>query len=78
MFSAGLFGTFAHDSAARWLWFAVSILGYLVVIHQVGLHGSKAAGNKDGQTRRFYRSLVGLGLFVTLLYPMYVELVLSS
>ncbi|BDD60354.1 hypothetical protein MPDQ_000444 [Monascus purpureus] len=69
MFSAGILGTFARDSAARWVWFAISCLGYLVVIHQVGFNGSRSASNKDAQTKRFCTSITGITLLVKILYP---------
>ncbi|OJJ34479.1 hypothetical protein ASPWEDRAFT_42481 [Aspergillus wentii DTO 134E9] len=69
MLSSGILGTYAGHTPARWVWFTVSALGYLTLIYQVGIHGSKAVSNKDTQTRRFFGSYVGVTLLVKVLYP---------
>lgn len=72
MFAAGMLGSFAARPASRWVWFTLSCLAYLVTVYQIGIHGQRAAGNKEPQTRRFFGSLVAVTLLVRALYPMYV------
>lgn len=78
MLGAGVFATFVDAPAARWAWFTVSCIGYLALVYQVGLNGARAAGGKDGQTRRFFGSLSAVALLVWILFPMYVVLYSSS
>lgn len=73
MFATGLLGTFADRPASRWVWFSLSCAAYLGAVYQIGMHGQRAAGNKDPQTRRFFGSLVAVTLLVKALYPMYAD-----
>ena len=70
MLGTGVLGTLAPGSGIRWTWYTISCLGYLVLVHQVFMNGSKASGEKDGQTTRFYRSFAGVTLIIKVLYPM--------
>ncbi|RJE23768.1 Bacteriorhodopsin-like protein [Aspergillus sclerotialis] len=72
MFATGLLGTFASHGAKRWVWFAISCISYLVVVYQIGVNGQKAAANRDPQTRRFFGSLVMVGMLVMAIYLVYV------
>lgn len=71
MFATGLLGTFADRPASRWVWFSLSCAAYLGAVYQIGMHGQRAAGNKDPQTRRFFGSFVAVTLMAKALYPMY-------
>ncbi|KAF9895219.1 hypothetical protein FE257_000121 [Aspergillus nanangensis] len=69
MLSSGLLGTYAGHTSRRWVWFVISAIGYLTMVYHIGVHGSRAATNKDAQTRRFFGTIVGVALFVKALYP---------
>ncbi|KAL4892858.1 hypothetical protein BDV59DRAFT_202230 [Aspergillus ambiguus] len=69
MLSAGLLGTFAGHTARRWVWFTISAIGYLTMVYHIGINGSRAAVNKDQQTKRFFGTISGVSLFVKVLYP---------
>lgn len=70
MFGTGLLGSFAGHDGRKWVWFTLSAIAYLVVVHQIGFNGGRAAANKDVQTRRFYSSIAGTSVLVLALYPM--------
>lgn len=71
MLAAGVFGTFAGHKPERWVWFAISCIAYLTLIHHTGFRAQQAARKKNGQTRRFHGSISGSALAVMILYPMY-------
>lgn len=72
LLSSGVFGTFTKHSSVRWIWLVVGCIGYLTTVYQMGVHGVRAANNKDSQRKRFYSSLMGATLLAKVLYPMYV------
>ena len=73
MLGTGILGTLVtHSVAVRWIWYTISCLGYLVLVHQVFWNGSRTASEKDGQTVRFYRSFAGVTLLLKIFYPMFV------
>lgn len=74
MLGSGILGTYAGHSSRRWVWFTISAIGYLTTVYHISVHGSRAASNKDVQTKRFFGTLSGVMLFVKLLYPVYVPL----
>ena len=76
MFATGLLGTFAGHGTKRWVWFAISCISYLVVVYQIGVNGQKAAANRDNQTKRFFGSLVMVGMLVMAVYLVYVPFLL--
>lgn len=78
MLSAGILGTFTPHRSVRWVWFVISCVGYLTTVYQIGIHGSRAANNKDSQRRRFYGTLASVTLLVKVLYPMYVPFLVLS
>ncbi|KAL2010848.1 hypothetical protein VTN00DRAFT_3566 [Thermoascus crustaceus] len=69
MFVGGIFGTFAAHDPRRWVWFTITCLSYLTVVHQIAFNGRRAASVKDSQTRRFFGSIGGFVLVVFALYP---------
>lgn len=78
MFVGGIFGTFAAHDPRRWVWFTITCLSYLTVVHQIAFNGRRAASVKDSQTRRFFGSIGGFVLVVFALYPMYVSFLSAS
>lgn len=74
LLSSGVFGTFTKHPSVRWVWFVICVVGYLVTIYQFGVHGTRAASNKDTQRKRFYSSLMGVTLLVRVLFPMCVPI----
>lgn len=69
MFVAGAFGSFAAHDPRRWVWFTISCIAYLTVVHQMAFNGRRAATVKDVQTRRFFGSIGGFVLVSLALYP---------
>lgn len=69
MFGTGLLGSFGRHDGTKWVWFTISAIAYLVVVHQIGFNGGRAAANKDVQTRRFYSSIAGTSVLILALYP---------
>ena len=75
MLSAGILGTFTPNRSVRWVWFVISCVAYLTTVYQIGVHGSRAANNRDSQRKRFYGILASVTLLAKVLYPMYVPCV---
>ncbi|KAJ9237793.1 hypothetical protein DTO166G5_3356 [Paecilomyces variotii] len=69
MFGTGILASFAGHDGRKWAWFTISAIAYLVVVHQIGFNGGRAAANKDVQTKRFYSSIAGTSLVTLALYP---------
>ncbi|RAL04276.1 opsin family protein [Aspergillus ibericus CBS 121593] len=69
MLGSGVLGTYAGHTSRRWVWFTISAIGYLTTVYHISVHGSRAASNKDVQTKRFFGTLSGVMLFVKILYP---------
>ncbi|KAE8147775.1 hypothetical protein BDV25DRAFT_168874 [Aspergillus avenaceus] len=69
MLGAGLLGTFAGHTPKRWVWFTIAAIAYLTNVYHVGVHGSRAAVNRDAQTKRFFGTVAGVGLLVKVLFP---------
>lgn len=71
-FAAGLLGTFATRPTMTWVWYSGACAAYLVTAYQLAIHGNRAAGHKDAQTRRFYGALVIVLLLAKGIYLVYV------
>lgn len=70
MLGAGLLGTFDGYTDRRWVWFAISCVGYLTVIHHMGFHGQRAARDRGSEAKKLFGTLVLAMLLVKALYPM--------
>merc|ERR1712187_819180 len=62
-------GTFTPNRSVRWVWFVISCVAYLTTVYQIGVHGSRAANNRDSQRKRFYGILASVTLLAKVLYP---------
>ncbi|KAJ5180920.1 Rhodopsin archaeal/bacterial/fungal [Penicillium capsulatum] len=69
MLAAGLLGSFAGHTPARWAWLILSCISYLVMLHHGVFHAQRAARNKDAQTRRFFTAISGSGFIILALFP---------
>ena len=70
MVLAGLFAAYGQGRAAKWGWFAIASLSYLVVVWHIGLHGFRLAKNKGAGVKRLFSSLAVYTLVLWTLYPM--------
>ncbi|KAJ5128254.1 hypothetical protein N7448_001971 [Penicillium atrosanguineum] len=69
MLAAGLLGTFAGHTKARWAWLTLSCIGYLVVLNHAGFQAQRAAQRKDAPFRRFFGAFSGTSLVIFALFP---------
>lgn len=79
MILTGLFAAFtANNEGAKWGWYAMACLAYLVVIYQLAYNGRGVVKNKDSKTATFFSAIAGYTLVLWTVYPMYVPLTTSS
>lgn len=69
MLGSGLLGTYAGHTPRRWVWFTISAIGYLTTVYHIGINGSRAATNKEAQTKRFFGTVSGVTLLIKVLFP---------
>ncbi|KAJ5681375.1 Opsin [Penicillium maclennaniae] len=69
MLAAGLLGTFAGHTKARWAWLTLSCIGYLTVLNHAGFQAQRAAQTKDAPFRRFFGAFSGASLVMFALFP---------
>ena len=67
---SGLFAAYARGHAAKWGWFSIAALSYLVVIWHIGLHGFRQVKVKGTKVKRLFTSLAVYTLVLWTLYPM--------
>lgn len=72
MLAAGVLGSFAGHTPARWAWLTLSCISYLVMLYHGVFHAQCAAQNQNAQTKRFFSALSGSAFFMLALFPMYV------
>jgi bacteriorhodopsin len=68
MFVSGLAATYARHER-RWVWYTISCIGYLTVVYQLAFNGHRSVSNRSQQIQRFFRSITGVTLLITALYP---------
>jgi len=69
MILTGLFAAFAHNDNAKWGYYAIACLAYLVVIYQLAYHGRAVALTKDRKTATFFQAIAGFTLILWTVYP---------
>lgn len=72
MILSGLFAALTTDDNAKWGYYAIAVIAYLVVIYQLAINGRNIASTKDSKTATFYAAIGGFTLILWTLYPMYV------
>ena len=71
MVLGGLFAAYgAEDTAQVWGWFAISCVGYLVVVWHVGVHGARMVQRKGVKVSKLWASLAVFSLALLAAYPM--------
>jgi len=67
---AGLASAYGRkDTAQRWGWFAIAVLGYLFVVWHVALHGSRMVKAKGDKVAKLFAGLAGFIFVVWTIYP---------
>ncbi|KAI9647493.1 hypothetical protein NHQ30_003878 [Ciborinia camelliae] len=69
MVLTGLFGVYHNDEAAKWGWYAMGCVAYLIIAYQLVIPGRRAVSNKDAKTSRFFAAIAAYTLIVWILYP---------
>jgi len=70
MILTGLFAAFGGSENAKWGYYAMACLAYLVVIYQLAVHGRAMAQSKDSKTATFFQAIAGFTLVLWTVYPM--------
>lgn len=68
----GLFAALTSDVNAKWGYYAIAVISYLVVIYQLAINGRNVASTKDSKTATFFAAIGGFTLILWTIYPMYV------
>ncbi|KAJ5273779.1 Rhodopsin archaeal/bacterial/fungal [Penicillium angulare] len=69
MLAAGLLGSFAGHTSARWGWLTLACIAFLTTLHHAGFHAQRAAKSKDALLRRFFGAFSGSAFVVFALFP---------
>ncbi|KAL9599141.1 MAG: hypothetical protein Q9219_004007 [cf. Caloplaca sp. 3 TL-2023] len=69
MILTGLFAAFQVEESAKWGWYAMACIAYLVVIYQLALNGRQTAKQKDNKTATFFAAIGGFTLILWTVYP---------
>lgn len=72
MILSGLFAALTSDVNAKWGYYAIAVISYLVVVYQLAINGRNIALTKDSKTATFYAAIGGFTLILWTIYPMYV------
>ena len=70
MILTGLFAAFSKDDTAKWGFYAIACLAYLVVVYQLAVHGRATVKAKDSKTATFFQAIAGFTLVLWTVYPM--------
>ena len=72
MILTGLFAAFTTENeGAKWGWYAMACLAYLIVVYQLAVNGRGVVKNKDQKTATFFSAIAGFTLILWTVYPMY-------
>ena len=74
MILTGLFAALTVESRAKWGWYAMACIAYLIVVYQLAINGRGVVANKDKKTSTFYIAIASFTLVLWTIYPMYVYL----
>jgi len=69
MVLSGLFAAYARAHTAKWGWFAIGTVAYLVVLWHIGLHGFRLVKTKGAKAKRLFTSLAIYTFVLWTLYP---------
>lgn len=69
MVLTGLFAAYHNDGAAKWGWYAMGCVAFLVIIYQLVIPGRRAVASKDAKTSKFFAAIAGYTLIIWTLYP---------
>ncbi|KAF7884985.1 hypothetical protein EAF00_010803 [Botryotinia globosa] len=69
MVLTGLFAAYHNDGAAKWGWYAMGCVGFLVIIYQLVIPGRRAVSSKDAKTSKLFAAIAGYTLIIWTLYP---------
>ncbi|KAH8800504.1 hypothetical protein F5884DRAFT_825109 [Xylogone sp. PMI_703] len=68
MILLGLFSAFARRAVPKWVYFAMAIIAYFVILYQLVLPARRAVLTRDSTTIKIY---VSLGIFAFILWTLY-------
>lgn len=71
MILTGLFAAFSSEGGAKWGYYAIACIAYLVVVYQLAVNGRVVASSKDSKTGTFFVAIGSFTLILWTLYPMY-------
>ncbi|TGO40323.1 hypothetical protein BHYA_0039g00650 [Botrytis hyacinthi] len=69
MVLTGLFAAYHNDGAAKWGWYAMGCVAFLVIIYQLVIPGRRAVSSKDAKTSKLFAAIAGYTLIIWTLYP---------
>ena len=69
MVLTGLFAAFGHNETAKWGWYAMACIAYLIVVWQLAVNGRATAYGKGGKVGAFFASIAGFTLVLWTAYP---------
>jgi bacteriorhodopsin len=69
MVLTGLFAAYHNDGAAKWGWYAMGCVAFLVIIYQLVVPGRRAVSTKDAKTSKLFAAIAGYTLIIWTLYP---------
>ncbi|KAI9376456.1 hypothetical protein BJX61DRAFT_552043 [Aspergillus egyptiacus] len=69
MLFSGILGTYAGHTSRRWVWFTISAIAFLTVVYHIGVKGTRAANNRESNTRRLFSGIATVALIAKALYP---------
>ncbi|KAL2823478.1 hypothetical protein BDW59DRAFT_97191 [Aspergillus cavernicola] len=69
MLGSGLLGIYAGHTSRRWVWFTISAIAFITVVYHIGVRGTRAASNRESNTRRLFSGIASVALVAKALYP---------
>jgi len=69
MVLTGLFAAFGTSEGAKWGWYAMACVAYLVVVYELAIPGRRAVLSKDNKTAKLFAAIGGFTVVLWTLYP---------
>jgi bacteriorhodopsin len=69
MILTGLFAAFSKTEGAKWGWYAMACVAYLVIVYVLAVSGRRTVGAKDSKTAKLFAAIGGFTLILWTLYP---------
>ncbi|MCJ1406849.1 hypothetical protein MMC19_000919, partial [Ptychographa xylographoides] len=69
MILTGLFAAYGGNDSAKWGYYTIACIAYLVVVYQLAVHGRAMAISKDAKTGTFFQAIAGFTLVLWTAYP---------